>query len=215
MIFRHHCLRYQFNIGNCFNISGIPIEIVTSIKYLGYVISDKLDYSEDLSRVKNKFYAEFNVILRHFHFVDKDIKVFLFKQYCLHFYGSELWFGLKRPSQELKQFAVGYHKAIKKLLGLSMHESNHFACQEARLLSFNHLINKIQINALHRFINKPCKIVHKLKVFLRISSVFSENIGKMLYDEYDVLSFYDNDIDAIFSRIYFKQNHELQMRETW
>ena len=215
MIFRHHRLKYQFNLSNCFHINGMPIEIVPSIKYLGYVITDKLDYAEDFSRVKSKFYADFNVILRHFHFADKDVKVFLFKQYCLQFYGCELWFGLKRPSQELKQFAVGYHKAVKKLLGLSMHESNHFACQEASLLLFNHLVNKIQISALYRFMKTPCNIVHKSNVFLNVSSVFLENVRKILSDEYDILSFYENDIDAIFSRIQYKQNHELQMRETW
>ena len=37
----------------------------------------------------------------------------------------------------------------------------------------------------------------------------------MLYEEYDIDSFYDNDIAAIFSRIEYKQNHESQMREVW
>ena len=215
MIFRHHSAKYQFNIGNCFNINGVSIEVVKSIKYLGFMISDKMDYSEDLNRVKKKFYAEFNILLRHFHFVDKDIKVFLFKQYCLQLYGSEIWFGLRRPSQELRQFAVGYHKAIKKLLGLPMHESNHFACQEAGLLLFSHLINKLQISTFYRFMTKPCKIICKLHAFLKISSVFGENIRKIMLDDYDIHSVLDNDIDAVISRIHFKQNHEMQMREHW
>ena len=143
MIFRNYGFKSEYAFGNCFNINDHSIEVVKSIKYLGYVISEKLDYIEDMNRVKNKFYAEFNVILRNFHFVDKVIKVFLFKQYCLQFYGSELWFGPKRPIRELKQFGVGYHKAVKKLIGVSMHESNHYACQETDLLLFNHMINKI------------------------------------------------------------------------
>ena len=186
-----------------------------SLKYLGYIISEKLDCIEDISRVKNKFYAEFNVLLRNFHFTDKAIKIFLFKQYCLQFYGSELWFGTKRPTRELKQFAVGYHKAVKKLLGLSMHESNHFACQEGYLLLFNHYINRLQIGTFHRFISKPCKIVQKASVFLRFFSMFAENVMKILNVEYDIHILFENDIDAVFSRIQYKQNREQQMRETW
>ena len=60
-----------------------------------------------------------------------------------------------------------------------------------------------------------CKIVQKTSAFLKISSVLVESVREMLYDEYDVVSLFDDDIDAIFSRIQFKQNHEAQMRETW
>ena len=94
-----------------------------------------------------------------------------------------------------------------------MHESNHYACQETDLLLFNHKINKIQISAFHRFMTKPCKMVQKANAFLRVSSMFAENVTKILHEEYDILSLYENDIDAIYSRIQYKQNHEVQMRE--
>ena len=37
----------------------------------------------------------------------------------------------------------------------------------------------------------------------------------ILKDTYDVQSLFDNDIDAILSRIQFVQNHEQQMRLAW
>ena len=110
---------------------------------------------------------------------------------------------------------MGYHKAVKKLIGLSMHESNHFACQEAMLLLFNHFINKLQISAFHRFISKPCEIVKKASVFFKFFSVFAETIAEILHVEYDFHLLFENDIDAVHSRIQYKQNHEMQMRETW
>ena len=215
MIFHSQVSRTEFNTLNCFKSHGHSIEVVNSIKYLGYIITDSMDCKEDIHRVKSKFYAEFNALLRNFHFADSQIKVFLFKHYCIQFYGSELWFGGKSLKQELKQFAVGYHKAIKKLINVSTHESNHFACQETNLLLFGHLLNKLKISAFHRFIMKPCKFVHKAGPFLRVSSVMANNVREILYKEYDVDSFYDNDINAILSRIYYKQNHEKQMREMW
>ena len=198
-----------------FEISEHYLEVVKSIKYLGYIISDQMDYIDDINRVKSKFYAEFNMILRNFNFADSDVKVFLFKHYCIQLYGSELWYGLNSPTQQLKCFAVGYHKAVKKLLGVSMHESNHFACQETNLLLFNHLINKLKIGAFYRFMLKPCQMIQKAGIFLRFFSVMAMSVVKILYEEYDIPSLYDNDIDAIFSRIQYKQNHEAQMREAW
>ena len=215
MIFHPHGFKAEYNLKDSFVINGHSLEVVKSIKYLGYLISDNMNYTEDLNRVKSKFYAEYNVVLRNFNFADSAIKVFLFKQYCVQLYGSELWFGVKKPTQELKQFAVGYHKAIKKLLGLSSHESNHFACQEASLLLFGHLMNKRKIGAFHRFMSNPCPFVHKARIFLNVSSVLAENVREILNTEYDIDSLYDNDINAIFSRIHFKQNHEQQLRETW
>ena len=215
MIFRFNGCKTDYTLVNCFKIDGHTIEVVKSIKYLGYVISDNMDYKEDINRVRNKFYAEFNLLLRNFHFADIGIKVFLFKHYCIQFYGSELWFGGRKPTQELKQFAVGYHKAVKKLIGVSTHESNHFACQETNLLLFGHLMNKVKISAFHRFITRPCRIVQKAWAFLMVSSVLAESVREILYKEYDVLSLYDNDINAIYSRIQYKQNHEAQMREMW
>ena len=131
----HSCSeRTVIHLPNPIDVNNNLIYPVTSYKYLGYFVSDNLNYSDDTTRVKRKFYSEFNSVLRKFSFSAKNFKLYLFKQYCLQFYGSELWFGPFKSLQVMRQFEVGYHKAIKKLLGLSTHESNHYACQEASLL---------------------------------------------------------------------------------
>ena len=83
-------------------------------------------------------------------FTDVKVKLYLFKYYCLQIYGADLWLKDKGSITALKNFSVAYHKAIKKILGLSTHESNHYACQEAELLIFKHLINRFQINTTFR-----------------------------------------------------------------
>ena len=62
---------------------------------------------------------------------------------------------------------------------------------------------------------KPCELIGKASTYLRLSSIMAKSVMKILYDEYDIPLLYDNDIDAIFARIQYKQNHETQMRETW
>ena len=196
-----------FNVGT--------VEVVSSIKYLGYIITDDLSFTEDISRAKSKFYAEFNSILRHFSFANSTVKMLLFKQYCNQFYGAELWFGSGSCARAINELAVAFHKSIKKILNLSPHESNHFACQEAGILMFKHLLNKIKYLTVLRFFTKPCYFIEKNDRFLILSSVLLNEVSNTLKNCYGVHSLFDNDKDAILSRIEYVQNHELQMRQNW
>ena len=42
-----------------------------------------------------------------------------------------------------------------------------------------------------------------------------KEVSDILKYNYDIDSVFDNDIDAILSRIHFVQNHEQQMRLAW
>ena len=196
-------------------IDGKKIENVTSFKYLGYMITNTLSNSDDIARARNKFYRDFNFLLRSFHFADTNVKLFLFKQYCLQLYGCELWFCNGRSLSDLRQFAIGYHKAIKKILGISYHESNHYSCQEAKLLIFKHFLNSSKINAAIRIFSRPCEFIKKVSSFLLFSSVFLTEIRDILFDVYDIDLLFENDRDAIMARIMYVQNHEKQLREGW
>ena len=153
-------------------INEISLERVRNFKYLGFILNENLNNIEDICRVRNKFYSDFNCLLRKFYFADKRVKLFLFKQFCLQFYGSELWFTNDKALSMLKQFEVGYHKAIKKILSLSYHESNHYACQEATMFTFKHYLNKIKYISALRLFGAPCEFIAKAKTFLDISSQF-------------------------------------------
>ena len=190
------------------------VEEVESVKYLGYIIRQDLRNDDDIDRALKKFYMEFNQILRKFHFTDIFIKIFLFKQYCMQIYGAELWFGSK-SKRLLNQFAIGFHRAVKKLLGLSSHESNHYACQEARLLMFNHYINKLKISATIRLFKRPCKFIEKIIPYLNVSYVLLNEVLGMLESLYGCDSLFDNDMMALTSRTQFTQNREVQLRTSW
>ena len=194
------------------NICKEPIEMVTQFKYLGIVLKDTLSNCGDIQRALSKFYCEFNNILRKFHFADYNVKLHLFRHYCLQIYGSDLWFYNVGVIGHLKHFAIGYHKAIKKILGLSTHESNHYACQEAELLTFKHLLNKIRIITAIRLFSSPCNYFRKILYFLNVSSVFLNEIKTIALTEYDIESLFENDRDAIMSRIVYVQNREETLR---
>ena len=205
-------LKHKDKIAKCFNVGENCIQYTDVFKYLGFYIQDNMRDNEDIVNVRGKFYRDFNCVLRKFAFLDKYPLLYLFKQYCLQFYGAELWIGPKYNSNALKQFAIGYHKAIKKILKLSTHESNHYACQEAGLFTFEHLMNKIQIFTGLRFMVSPCEFMFKNYNFFRISSFYFKELRLLSRNKYSIDSLVENDKDAILSRICFVQNHEPQLR---
>ena len=208
-------LKPKENPVKLFTVYEKPVEIVYTFKYLGFYIQNNMRDSEDIASARGKFYRDFNCILRKFSYVNKDVLLYFFRQYCLQFYSAELWMSSRCVLGQLKQFGIGYHKAVKKIMNLSTHESNHYACQEARLFTFDHLVNKIKIFAGLRFIEAPCDFILKNLNFLKISSFYYKEIRLMLLNKYNIDSLLDNDRDAIMSRIIFVQNHEPQTRNTW
>ena len=197
------------------SILGEKLERVQSFKYLGFILTYNLCNSEDINRARSTFYSNFNNLLRKFYFADVNVKTFLFSSFCLHFYGNDTWFCNRGAVTSLKHFAIGYHRAIKKLLGLSSRESNHYACQEARLLTFEHLLNKNKILVAFRFYNSKCPFIQKSLYYFRDFSCFLCEVRDLFLNKYDIANVFDQDIDAILSRIIFVQNHEPQMREGW
>ena len=213
MIFRSFNKKISDSLS--FKIGDNHVEIVKSFKYLGFILNCNLFNADDIDRARNKFYQEFNSILRNFNFADIQVKLYLFSQYCLQLYGAELWFENTHSKGNLDNFAIGYHKAIKKLIGVSYKESTHYACQEARLYTFEHFINKIKILYVRRLMVNPCEFLRRVNPFLSVSSVLYREVDDLLQHKYDIDSLLDNDKDAIVARLGYIQNHEPQMRTSW
>ena len=97
MVFRQkkNC-KYGYKIAP-FTIGCKHIDFVNSYKYLGFMIMDNMGIKDDINRAMSKFYIDINMILRKFAFTDKDVKLYLFRQYCLQIYGCEFWFGDRLP----------------------------------------------------------------------------------------------------------------------
>ena len=64
-------------------INSDPIQRVDNFKYLGVILRDDNCNSDDIQRALNKFYCDFNIILRRFCFADFNVKSLLFRYYCL------------------------------------------------------------------------------------------------------------------------------------
>ena len=59
---------------------------------------------------------------------------------------------------------------------------------------------------------RPCMYIEKLMTFLYVSSLLIKETYEVLKSSYQIDSLKDNDKDAILARIFYVQNHEIQMR---
>ena len=127
------------------------------------------------------------------------------KSHLMHFYGADLWFQSKNTKAIEKKFAVGYHKAFKKVNGDSFYNSNHETCDSLNVLMFNHYVNWLMIKLAFRVVKFDNVLMLKLKSFFLKKSVFIKNVIQ-LGEKYDIISIFDNDIDAIHARIQYVQS---------
>ena len=70
---------------------GAKLEYVENAKYLGVIINEKCQDDNDIQRHIRSLYARANTVIRKFYNCTVDIKLSLFKSYCLPSYCSHLW----------------------------------------------------------------------------------------------------------------------------
>ena len=201
------CIKF-FNKGkpftgnNCIKIGENFLTFYTEAKYLGYSLQNNLCNKNDIIRERNQFYRQFNSILRKFHFASIEVKLKLINTYCFQFYGCCFWTSLDKCKNIFNQFAIAYHKSIKRVLGVSNMESNHYVCYATGFLTFDHYINLNIFKFIKRIFTGTCSFIGKCLYFLHNYSNILGETNSILKSKYDVnSSVLENDIDAISSRL--------------
>ena len=122
-----------------FEYNGESIETADHYKYLGVNIQSDLSEKSDIQRVTASFNKSVGMFLRSFGSCDIAVKWNLFNHLCTSFYGAQLWVRRRGNVALLKQLAISYHFALKKVLGFPKWASNHFICSMLRCLNFRSL----------------------------------------------------------------------------
>jgi hypothetical protein len=191
-----------------FRLNNANLQIVTSFKYLGFQIRSNLSDVDDIIKCRKKFYNEFNSLIRKFPSVDTEVLSTLFDSYCGCFYGSELWINTIGCKTVLKEFEVGYHKAMKKIHKLKWWDSNHDLFNKLNVFLFKHKIFYDKLMYVHKILSEPCKLFKKNMYFYNYLSISVNDVYKTLLNDYSVISILDNDKQALKSRIMFVQCRE-------
>jgi len=205
VVFRH---RKSLNCATTVRVGDSVLERVDCIKYLGVYLSDGLCMSRDIDRVLDSFLKQFNAMYYKFNYVDTALLCYLFRTYTSSFYGAELWFDRVVTHRHLNRLSVGYHKAVKKVLGMNVWDSNHVACERMGIDTLPHLIAK---RILSRFINvcsTKCRMLRNLRFYFLNVSNMSCVVRQLLSERYNIEDVFSNDFQALFSRISYVQRNE-------
>ena len=92
-----------------FEINNTAIDRVSMYKYLGHCINDELSDDDDMTRQRNKIYAQGNALIRKFYMCTENVKIALFKSYCTTLY----WNGQNLCVHQLLRLYL--HVAVSRL----------------------------------------------------------------------------------------------------
>ena len=161
------------------------LKTVTEHKYLG-VIFDSIDNNKcDINRALLSFYKQSNVVLRKFYYCNLDVLLFLFKSYCMSWYGCELWWDTKGCKGLIRQCSVAYHNALKKICSVSRMESNHDLCEFLDMFTFNHFLNYRPICFYLSIKNFKSRCIQPLKSYFNYNSIFINDVETFSREIYD------------------------------
>jgi len=129
------------SVGDC------CINFVTTFKYLGHILNDNLRDDDDIQREVKNMYVRTNILLRKFGKCSFNVKLKLFRTYCLCFYDIALWHSYRISS--LNKFRSCYNRCIKIFLGYKRRDSLTSVLLDSGLPSFNTVLH----NSSASFVN--------------------------------------------------------------
>lgn len=115
-------------------LCGVSLELVTSFKYLGHILTSDLKDDADIERERRALSMRANMIARRFARSSKDVKITLFRAYCTSFYTCGLWVSYAQKSYSALR--VQYNNALRALLRLPRFCSASGMFAEARINCF-------------------------------------------------------------------------------
>ena len=168
------------------------IPIVDRVTYLGIVLTGNLCNNHDIMRSTQSFLRQFNAMFRKFCGLNIGIKIYLFKIYCMSFYGADAWHDLRGCSASIKGLALAYHKAIKRLNGVPYRTSNHDVCDASGLFVFDHYLSTRLLEFLFHIKRNKGSQMSYLKYYLLRRSRLLHDITLRFESRYDVTDILSN-----------------------
>ena len=187
-------------------LNGEQLAQVDKCKYLGVFLTENGNIAPDIDRVTTSFLRQFNAMYSKFHFAQKDVRIHLFKAYTSSFYGIDVWFD-EIPSSHLNKLNVSYHKAVKKICGMAVWDSNHAACEIADVRTFPHLLADRLICFWHRLWSSDSVCTKDLSHYFRYNSIIFNKLSVWLNSRY-FEGILNNPLCAIRAHIRHKQRNE-------
>ena len=187
-------------------MNGLKLGREDKVIYLGVILAGNGSTLDDVNRVTSSFLKQFNGMYWRYNFLRRDMLYFLFKSYTSSFYGIDLWFE-KMPDSHLDRVCIAYHKAIKRISGLNVWDSNHEACEMVGVQTFSHLRATRLVCFWHKLFHTKSVCLGNLNYYFGYKSQIYGKLKAMFMDNYSV-DILNNPLCAIKARISFVQRNE-------
>ena len=184
------------------------LQVVHDFNYLGCVLTSRLYNGLDIDRCNLPFKRSFGFLFRKLHSVHIDVFYSLFNSFCSSFYASELWVDRNKYSHSFKDLSMGYHFALKKILGFPKFYSNHFTCDILNTFTFENFIKAKCIKFFMWLSRNNCSSINPFKYYFLTNSHFKRNIECIYIEKYNISNVLSNDLDEINARIKYVQDRE-------
>jgi hypothetical protein len=115
-----------------FKLNDRSIEFCIEFKYLGHIVNNLFNDSNDLKRELKLLYIRTNKLIGRFWFCSNDVKRSLWCSYANSLYGAGLW---KLSSHDRKMYVVACNKCIKKFFGVSKFVRNRLFYMEVDIIT--------------------------------------------------------------------------------
>jgi len=94
-----------------FTSDGDSLQYVKTFKYLGHIITDTFSDDDDIHREIRNMFIRTNIRTRRFAKCSADVKIILFRAYCMCLYDAGLWSRYKAGS--FNKLLSCYNKCLK------------------------------------------------------------------------------------------------------
>ena len=142
-------------------LNNVNLEFVSGAKYLGVLISDKLNDDDDIFRQVKSLYARGNVLISRFRCCSDDVKLKLFRYFISNSYGCHLWANYKQSS--FKRLVVAYNNVFRKLFNIRRGTSMSYIYVCNNIDSIGVLVRKSLYSFMHRIQDSANNLVTSFK----------------------------------------------------
>ena len=143
-----------------FQYNGVLLSFVSEFKYLGHQIACDLSDDNDIRREIRNMFVRINILIRKFAKCSKDVKILLFRTYCLCLYDNALWYN--NTTGIFCKLQSCYIKCIKLFFGFERRHSVTQMLFELGLPSFETVMH----NSKHIFMQSWTSSTNLIVKFL-------------------------------------------------
>lgn len=173
---------YLSNIPKVY-MDGNCVEYKHKHKYLGVIVSSDRSCDFDIKRQTRNLFVTSNMLLRKFSLCDPNIKIKLFKTFCINFYCSHLWSLYKKET--MYKLKVSFNNAFRKLL-----------CYERRCSASNMFL-ECDVNSFDCI---------RRKYIFSFKTRLSDSDNIILNHLYSYSIFYSNHMSEWYKKLYLNKN---------